>query len=67
MQRVDKASLKVDIRVGARVPESVHFYPLPTQVVEIHPAWRGFMYVLVGDEILVINPRTHEIVAVLEA
>lgn len=67
VQRVDRASLKVDIRVGARIPTSVHFYPLPAQVVEIHPAWRGFLYVLVDNEILVINPRTHEIVAILEA
>ena len=68
VQRVDKAKLNVDIRVGARLPESgIHFYPLPTQVVEIHPAWRGFEYILVGDEILVINPRTHEIVAILQA
>ena len=29
--------------------------------------WRGYDYILVGDEILVIDPRTHEIVAILEA
>jgi len=35
--------------------------------VEIYPEWRGFDYILVGDEIIVVNPRTHLIVAVLEA
>lgn len=65
--KVAPAHLNVTVRVGARVPESVHFYPLPVDVVGIYPEWRGYDYILVGDEILVINPRTHEIVAVLEA
>jgi hypothetical protein len=38
------------------------------QVVEVYPAWRGINYILVGDQIVVIDPRTHEIVAIpLEA
>jgi hypothetical protein len=49
------------------VPESVHFYPLPVEVIAIYPEWRGYDYILVGSEILVIDPRTHEIVAILEA
>jgi hypothetical protein len=59
--------LNVSVRVGTRVPESVHFYPLPEQVYVIYPEWRGYDYILVGDEIVVIDPATHEIVAVLEA
>jgi hypothetical protein len=45
----------------------VHLYPLPVEVVEVYPEWRGFDYILVGDEIVVINPRTHDIVAIIEA
>ncbi|MES1154941.1 MAG: DUF1236 domain-containing protein, partial [Pseudorhodoplanes sp.] len=41
--------------------------PLPAAVIEIYPVWRGYDYVLVGDEILVIDPATLRIVAVLEA
>ena len=37
------------------------------EVVVIYPEWRGYDYILVGDEIVVIDPRTHEIVAILEA
>ena len=65
--KVEPTKLNVSISVGTRVPASVHLYPLPVEVVEVYPAWRGFEYVLVGDQIVVINPRTHEIVAVLEA
>ncbi|MBI3705709.1 MAG: DUF1236 domain-containing protein [Rhizobiales bacterium] len=67
MQRVEPSKLNISIRVGARVPTSVRFYPLPVEVVAIYPEWRGYDYILVGDEILVIDPRTHEIVAILEA
>jgi len=59
--------LNISVHVGARIPDTVHFYPLPTEVVEIYPEWRGYDYILVEDEILVVNPRTHLIIAVLEA
>lgn len=65
--RVTPAHLNVSIRVGTRVPGSVHFYPIPQDVVVIYPEWRGYDYILVGDQILVIDPGTHEIVAILEA
>jgi len=66
-QKVEPAHLNVSVRVGTRVPESVRFYPLPAEVFVVYPEWRGYDYILVGDQILVINPRTHEIVAILEA
>jgi hypothetical protein len=65
--KVEPAHLDVSIAVGVRVPERVHLYPLPVEVVEVYPEWRGYDYIQVGDEIVVINPRTHEIVAILEA
>ena len=65
--KVEPTHLNVSVRVGTRVPESVRFYPLPAEVFGIYPEWRGYDYILVGDQILVINPRTHEIVAILEA
>jgi Protein of unknown function (DUF1236) len=65
--KVEPAQLNVSVRVGTRVPESIRFYPLPAEVFVVYPEWRGYNYILVGDQILVINPRTHEIVAILEA
>jgi Protein of unknown function (DUF1236) len=65
--KVEPAHLNISVHVGATVPTSVHFYPVPTEVVEVYPEWRGYDYILVGDEIIIINPRSHLIVAVLEA
>jgi Protein of unknown function (DUF1236) len=66
-QKVAPAQLSVSISVGTRVPDSVHFYPLPQEVFVIYPEWRGYDYILVGNQILVIDHRTHQIVAILEA
>ena len=65
--KVEPAHLNVSVSIGTRVPDSVHFYPLPVEVIVVYPEWRGYDYILVGDQILVIDPRSHEIVAVLDA
>jgi len=55
------------ISVGTRVPHDVRFYPLPTEVVTIYPEWRGYEFILVGEQVVVVDPATFEIVAVIEA
>jgi hypothetical protein len=61
-------NVNFSISVGTRVPrEGVRFYPLPAEVVSIYPEWRGYEFILVRDEIVVIDPNTYEIVAVLNA
>ena len=65
--KVTPTQLNVSVSVGTRIPNSVHFYPLPREVFVIYPEWRGYDYIMVGNEILVIDPRTHQIVAILEA
>ena len=65
--KVEPAHLNVSVSVGTRIPATVHVYPLPVEVISIYPEWRGYDYILVGDQIVIINPRTHEIVAIVEA
>jgi uncharacterized protein DUF1236 len=55
------------ISVGTRVPRDVEFHRLPTEVITYYPEWRGYEYILVNGQILVIDPATYEIVAVLDA
>jgi len=60
------AHVDFDVKVGTVVPrEQVKLLPLPTTIVEIEPTWRGYEYFLVGDEIVVVDPATLRIVAVL--
>jgi hypothetical protein len=60
-------NVNFSIAVGTRVPRTVTFHPLPMEIVDIYPSWRGYEFFLVRDEIIVVDPRTFEIVAVLEA
>jgi hypothetical protein len=56
------------ISVGTRVPrERISLRPLPSEVVTVYPEWRGYEFFLVGDKIVVVDPRTLEIVDVFEA
>jgi hypothetical protein len=61
------ASVTFQLNVGVAVPRSVKLAPVPVTIVEIQPSWRGFEYFLVGDQIVIVNPRTLEIVAVIPA
>jgi Protein of unknown function (DUF1236) len=61
------SSPNFSVSVGARVPRAVRFVALPRTILEIEPAWRGFEYFMVGDEIVIVDPRSLEIVAVIDA
>ena len=61
------SSPNFSVSIGARVPRTVRFVALPRRIVEIEPAWRGFEYFMIGDQIVIVNPRTMEIVAIVEA
>jgi hypothetical protein len=59
-------NVNFSIAVGTRIPRDVSYHVLPTEVVAVYPEWRGYNYVLVRDQILVIDPQTFEIVAILD-
>jgi hypothetical protein len=53
------------VSVGAKVPRTVSFHPIPVELVEIYPAWRGYQVILVGSELVIVHPASYEIVAVV--
>ena len=65
--KVGAAGRKPVAITGEAVRERVHLLPLPQEVVTIYPEWRGYEFILVHEQILVIDPRTDEIVDVLPA
>ena len=60
-------NVNFSISVGTRVPRDVAFHPLPTEIVTIYPDWRGYQFILVSGQIVVIDPQSFEIVAVIDA
>ena len=53
------------LSVGTVVPRDVRFQPLPADVVEILPQYRGYNFFVVRDDIVIVDPSTHKIVDVL--
>jgi hypothetical protein len=60
-------NVNFSISVGTKVPREVTFHTLPERVVTIYPEWRRYKYILVKEQIVIVDPNTYEIVAVLEA
>ncbi|HEX3938591.1 MAG TPA: DUF1236 domain-containing protein [Xanthobacteraceae bacterium] len=56
-----------DVSVGVKIPTDVHVVVLPERIVEVVPEFRGYDYIIVGDNILIIDPDTHEIVDIIAA
>jgi hypothetical protein len=59
------SSVNFDVHVGVVVPHSVHIVEVPATLVTIEPRWRGYKYFVYRDEIVIIEPDTLRIVAVL--
>jgi hypothetical protein len=54
------------VRVGTVVPRrNIHLVRVPQTLVRIDPAWRGFLYFVYNDQLVIVNPRTMRIVDVL--
>ncbi|WP_063799937.1 DUF1236 domain-containing protein [Bradyrhizobium valentinum] len=60
-------NVNFSISVGTKVPRDVTFHTLPERVVTVYPEWRRYKYILVKEQIVIVDPNTYEIVAVLEA
>jgi len=58
---------RFSISVGEAVPRTVRLHRLPNQIIVYAPQYRGYEYILVGDVILIVNPRTMKIVASIPA
>jgi hypothetical protein len=62
--RVD--SVNFSVSVGTVVPTHVRVIEVPPAIVKIRPAWKGYRYFVYQDDIIIVEPRTLKIVAVLE-
>jgi hypothetical protein len=78
--RVDRRELDFNVDIGSKVPQSVHVVTLPDEIARIIPQYRGFNYFVISyrtkdpggadyffvkDELLIIDPKTLEIVAII--
>ena len=59
--------VRFSVTIGEAIPRTVHLNRLPPRILEYAPQYRGYEYILVGDDILIVDPRTLRIVAVIAA
>ena len=55
-------NLNISISVGERVPSHIHLRPLPREIVTIAPEYRDYEYFTTEEDVVIVSPRTHEIV-----
>ena len=53
------------VSVGAAVPRSARLYALPPNVAAVVPQFRGYRYLADRDQIVIVEPATFRIVAVI--
>ena len=61
--RVDHANF--GLNVGASVSSNERLEPLPSQVVTIDPRLTGDEFLIVKDDIVIVDPRTNRVVALI--
>jgi Protein of unknown function (DUF1236) len=64
IEKLDRVDFSLSI--GTIVPSYAPIRPLPERIVEIVPQYRGYDFVMMRDEIVIIEPRTRRIVTVLQ-
>jgi len=58
-------NVNFSVSVGTAIPRDVRLQQLPADVVELVPQYRGYNFVLVRDEIVIVDPSSYEIVATM--
>ena len=58
-------NVNFSINVGTAVPTSVRVVTVPQLILDVQPEWRGHMYFIVDDQIIIVD-RNHRIVAVID-
>src|SRR6266567_3738538 len=53
------------ISVNTVIPRHVRLFTLPSELVTIIPQYRKYKYIIVGEEIVIIDPHTFRIVAII--
>ena len=56
---------QISVSVGAAIPRSVRVYTVPRDIVAVYPQFRGHRFVVVDDEIVIVEPRSYRVVTVL--
>jgi hypothetical protein len=62
-----KETAPLDFRaaVGATVPPSVDLQPLPKTIVDLIPQMKDYQYAMVANQVLLVEPKSKQVVDVI--
>lgn len=60
-----QTDVNFSVSVGRAVPRNVELQTLPPDIARIVPRYRGYKYLIVRDEIVIVHPRTNNVVTVI--
>jgi len=63
--RLRVRNVNFDIRIGTVIPRSFHLFVIPEDIVFIVPRFRHFRCFFFEDELVIVDPFTFEIVAII--
>jgi uncharacterized protein DUF1236 len=66
LERARVRDPKFDFHVGHRVPRDLRLFPVSSEAVTFFPYYRDYRYFVVGDEVCIVDPRTYEVVDVID-
>jgi hypothetical protein len=60
-----KANVRIKLALGAEIPRDVELVSFPGEVIERVPELREYRYIVVEDQVVVVDPREHGIALVI--
>jgi hypothetical protein len=51
---------------GAVLPSQITLHPLPAEVEQRDQQLRGYHYTLIGDDVLIVDPQSRQVIDVIE-
>lgn len=64
-ERVEPPRARVEYRVGRRIPPHVRLYEVPQEIAVEVPAIEDYKYMVVNNQVVLVDPATSEVVAEL--
>ena len=58
-------NVNVSINIGTRLPRELQLVALPASIVVIVPEYRTYRYVVINDQICIVEPNSYEIVEII--
>lgn len=65
-RQVAPVNIDFPLRIGARVPGYLTMYDLPDEIYDYAPGYEGYRFFVTNDDVVIVDPETMEVVAVLE-